>query len=100
MTREEKVNLLNELLEIEEKNDIGNLTSTDRREFQQWVEDLEQEPKTGHWIDDGFYAEGHSHKAFHCSKCGHNVLGFKEDLSNYCPNCGARMIEPQESEEA
>ena len=44
MTREEKVNLLNELLEIEEKNDIGNLTSTDRREFQQWVEDLEQEP--------------------------------------------------------
>lgn len=40
MTREEKVNLLNELLEIEEKNDIGNLTSKDRSEFQQWVEDL------------------------------------------------------------
>ena len=40
MTREEKVNLLNTLLEIEEKNDIGNLTRTDRREFQQWVEDL------------------------------------------------------------
>lgn len=51
--------------------------------------------KTGHWIDDGFYAEGHSHKAFHCSGCGYNVLGFKEDLSNYCPNCGAKM----ESEE-
>ena len=44
MTREEKVNLLNELLEIEEKNDIGNLTTTDRREFQQWVEDLETVP--------------------------------------------------------
>ena len=44
MTREEKVNLLNTLLEIEEKNDIGNLTRTDRREFQQWVEELEQEP--------------------------------------------------------
>lgn len=44
MTRQEKVDLLNELLEIEEKNDIGNLTSTNRREFQQWVEDLEQEP--------------------------------------------------------
>jgi len=42
MKIEEKVNLLNELLEIEEKNDIGNLTSTDRREFQQWVEDLGQ----------------------------------------------------------
>ena len=47
--------------------------------------------KSGKWIDDGFYAEGYSHKAFHCSKCGHNVLGFKEDLSNYCPDCGARM---------
>lgn len=44
MTREEKIELLNRLLEIEEKNDIGNLTSTDRREFQQWVEELEQEP--------------------------------------------------------
>lgn len=47
--------------------------------------------KSGKWIDDGFYAEGYSHKAFHCSKCGHNVLGFKEDLSNYCPDCGAKM---------
>ena len=47
MTREEKVNLLNTLLEIEEKNDIGNLTRTDRREFQQWVEDLEQESILG-----------------------------------------------------
>ena len=47
--------------------------------------------QTGEWIDDGFYAEGHSHKAFHCSKCGHSVLGFKEDLSNFCPNCYAKM---------
>ena len=45
MTREEKINLLNELLEVEEKNDIGNLTTADRREFQQWInEALEQEP--------------------------------------------------------
>lgn len=49
------------------------------------------QPKAGHWINDGLYAESHSHKAFHCSKCGHNVLGFKEDLSNYCPNCGCTM---------
>lgn len=44
MTREEKLKLLNRLLEIEEKNDIGNLTTTERREFQQWFEVLEQEP--------------------------------------------------------
>lgn len=45
MTREEKINLLNKLLEIEEKNDIGNLTRAERGEFQQWVKALEQEPK-------------------------------------------------------
>ncbi len=44
MTREEKIELLNKLLEIEEKNDIGNLTRAERGEFQQWVEALEQEP--------------------------------------------------------
>jgi hypothetical protein len=44
MTREEKIELLNRLLEVEEKNDIGNLTRAERREFQQWVEALEQEP--------------------------------------------------------
>ena len=71
---------------------IGNNASDeDYQMFNNIMALLEQEPKTGHWIDDGFYAEGHSHKAFHCSKCGHNVLGFKEDLSNYCPNCGAKM---------
>ena len=45
----------------------------------------------GHWIDDGFYAEGHSERAFHCSKCGHSVLGFEEDLSDECPHCGSPM---------
>ena len=45
MTREEKFILLNELLEYEEKNDIGLLTRAERREFQQWIsEALEQEP--------------------------------------------------------
>lgn len=44
MKREEKIDLLNKLLEIEEKNDIGNLTRAERREFQQWIsEALEQE---------------------------------------------------------
>ena len=47
MSREEKSNLLNELLEYEEKNDIGNLTRAERREFQQWISKaLEQEPTT------------------------------------------------------
>lgn len=53
MTREEKANLLNELLEYEENNDIGNLTRAERREFQQWInEALEQEPQTFEWCTD------------------------------------------------
>ena len=44
MTREEKIELLNKLLEIEGKNDIGNLTRAERGEFQQWINDaIEQE---------------------------------------------------------
>lgn len=49
-----------------------------------------QEPKTGHWID---MDEGFS--PCECSECG-SVEFIK---SKYCPNCGCRMIEPQESEE-
>jgi hypothetical protein len=39
MTTDEKTRLLDELLEIEEKNDIGNLTRSERAEFQMWVKD-------------------------------------------------------------
>ena len=53
-----------------------------------------EEPKTGHWIDDvrlGYHVSV-------CSNCnwrghGDNCLIYKP---KYCPNCGARMVEPQE----
>ena len=62
MTKEEKVNLLNELLEYEENNDIGNLTRIERREFQQWIsEALEQKSILGEIraeiIDTGAYEQ-------------------------------------------
>lgn len=55
-----------------------------------------QEPKIGHWIDDmsiGYHVSI-------CSNCnwrghGDTCLIYKP---KYCPNCGARMVEPQESE--
>ena len=40
MTKEQKEELLRELIKIEEKNNIGNLTSRERGEFQMWVEEL------------------------------------------------------------
>ena len=46
--------------------------------------------KVGHWIDTD---EGFS--PCECSECG--KVEFKK--SDYCPNCGAKMVEPQESEE-
>ena len=141
MTREEKTNWLNELLEYEENNDIGNLTRAERREFQQWIsEALEQEPqtfewchdcseydqdkhccprfnrvirnaveeikqpKTGHWIE-GQTDNSNIHNIL-CSCCcegypskGHANSQYTREKFKYCPNCGARMIALQESED-
>lgn len=66
--------------------------------------------KTGHWIvdwsatsrlnrDRSLTYEYH----VHCDGCGYRwdyTTDKKGSLvSNYCPNCGAKMIEPQESED-
>ena len=48
---------------------------------------VKQEPKIGHWIR---YKENCCYNK--CSICEYEHC--KE--SNYCPNCGARMVEPQE----
>jgi len=48
----------------------------------------QQEPKTGHWIDTD---EGFS--PCECSEC-ESVEFIK---SKFCPNCGARMAESEES---
>ena len=63
------------------------------------VEDMKTLPsvtpkeKTGKWIYTGDYITDGMLK---CSSCGyeHDVA----DRFLYCPNCGARMVEPQESE--
>ena len=37
-----------------------------------------------------------------CSECGNNAIGyhgFAETLTTFCPNCGAKMVEPQERSE-
>lgn len=51
------------------------------------------EPKTGHWI----IYDVHGHKACKCSECGIDV-GYPCN-DKYCPNCGCRMFEPQESDD-
>lgn len=54
----------------------------------------------GHWIDindDGFLY----HRIYKCSHCGDTVCDYPENIQKYkyCHNCGARMIETQESED-
>jgi len=58
------------------------------------IETIEQEPKTGHWIDDEFGSK--------CSCCGIHTHLDKFDRPmkfKYCSMCGAKMIELQESED-
>lgn len=52
--------------------------------------------KTGHWIADvdrwGDIVT--TVNGYRCSECNN----FNTDKDNYCPNCGTKMFEPQESE--
>lgn len=53
-----------------------------------------QEPKTGHWImTNDYFAGAYGNIDYvECSCCHEYSL----EEGNFCPNCGARMVEPQE----
>lgn len=85
------------------KTNYENMGKSDAEEFEKdfneildlAIKALEQEPKTGYWVH-GEY----------CSECGCDVPAYiidwkwqKDMNAKYCPNCGARMVEPQESED-
>ena len=69
-----------------------------------------QEPKTGYWVEENI--NEWSRKVF-CSKCGcpspfehisngdvYSASGYGvSNKTKYCPNCGAKLVEPQESED-
>ena len=59
-----------------------------------------QEPKTGYWK---LVSDGYGDKAYicECSECKDTVWVYKnaDRKWNYCANCGAKMVEPQESED-
>jgi len=48
---------------------------------------VKPQSKTGHWIFDEILD-----KHYYCSEC--KSMGV--DYWDFCPNCGARMVEPQE----
>lgn len=68
------------------------------------LELLEQEPRKGHWehgkelskeyrgriLVDVTYAD------WHCSNCNYVIKGTVKPKWNYCPSCGAKMVEVEE----
>ena len=63
------------------------------------LEEVEQEPNTGYWITEDMFD---GDVAYRCSEC--NELFWiesgtpKDNEYNFCPKCGKRLVEPQESE--
>ena len=55
------------------------------------------QPKTGHWIvyED---CEGKTRRCV-CDRCGHETGDYTWKNPNFCEECGAKMVEPQGSEE-
>ena len=88
MTREEAINIL---YGIQADNlNLNDAYTKDKYEaLDIAIKALEQEPKTGYWIDiDDIESE--------CSECGHrepNERFIFKDI-NFCAKCGARMVEP------
>ena len=67
-----------------------------------WFFNEDVKPKTGHWISFGVQGEvdGQIVQTFTCSECG-AISIFRLASGNIvngdlCPNCGCRMVEPQE----
>ena len=63
------------------------------------IKALEQEPKTGHWIEEEMFD---GEVAYRCSKCGglfelENGTP-KNNEYNFCPKCGELMVESEDKE--
>jgi DNA-directed RNA polymerase subunit RPC12/RpoP len=64
------------------------------------VPSVTPQPKTGHWIG----IDEEPHEDYECNRCGYAVSTYTANIEphteyKYCPNCGAKMVEKQESEE-
>ena len=58
-----------------------------------WMQEHDKaltERKTGRWIHDGRIFP-HGTDWIHCSVCGQRGINVPADLTNFCPNCGAKM---------
>lgn len=75
-------------------------------EIRQAVENMQPitpQPKTGHWIEHPEIETSTPEYLmfYECSECGDKQCFCKSDIhkKRFCSNCGAKMVEPQESED-
>ena len=99
--REEAIDLLDNLIGMVEDNHNSDYDKA----FKMAIKSLEQEPKTGHW-EWVQYDYNPKLGNWHCSECRCVVVECVNKnekggipIYKYCPQCGAKMVEPQESEE-
>lgn len=91
MTREEAIEVLKDIYNYTR---FDTYTTNEARTMA--IKALEQEPKTGHWIEKEHYFEKCWAECSVCKKTasGHSKdtgWGFEYSYTDYCPNCGARM---------
>ena len=103
MTKEEKEAVLHCLRamideELCEECPLYGTTGTDHCEkdcVRLAIKELEQEPKTGHWIERIERDDWNDYEEvwYECNQC-HLV---SERASNYCPNCRIKMQEVEDN---
>jgi len=75
-------------------NKITNSKGENLEEIILQLPSVNPQPKIWHWIESRC-------DMYECSECDHiytDLSGERYGM-NYCPSCGAKMVEPQESEE-
>ena len=102
MTREEVIEVIKAYRD-KLTHSVSNQIDGDIESFDMAIKALEQE-RTGHW-EWVQYDYNPKFGNWHCSECRCVVVecvGKEEKggipLYKYCPQCGAKMVEPQESE--
>lgn len=71
-------------------DDTDRIWKSDAIEALRDLPTVQSERKDGEWIEEGFYADGHSEHAYRCSECGEHYIGFCGEF-NFCPNCGVDL---------
>lgn len=104
MSHETAIDILKLLLEAMETYDGILPTPARINAIKMSIEALEQEPKTGHWIHhkEVLYESAEHWECSNCHKSTMTDPAYPHNDFNhmyFCPKCGAKMIEPQESED-